>query len=184
MTPPSRGFRLLRDAVLSLSLTQDFVRPLYHWRTSRPHAYTRSMLNSAGDDDALFSAGPAHGAPPQNVRLGADDFLLDHLGGRPGGGFDLLYFTAADQLPQPLQQVLAASRARGVPLRVTAIGAARPVAGADQTLADADGRVRQRYGVPASGAAYLLRPDQHVCARWLTLDATRLQAALNTALPQ
>lgn len=182
MAPPSRGLRLLRDAVLSLSLTQDFVRPLYHWRTSRPHAYTRSMLNSAGDDDALFSAGPAHGAPPQNVRLGADDFLLDHLGGGRGG-FDLLYFTAAEQLPQPLQQLLAASRARGVPLRVTAIGAARPVAGADQTLADADGRVRQRYGVPASGAAYLLRPDQHVCARWLTLDASRLQAALNTALP-
>ncbi|HNB45057.1 MAG TPA: monooxygenase, partial [Burkholderiaceae bacterium] len=64
------------------------------------------------------------------------------------------------------------------------IGAAQPVAGADATLADADGRVRQRYGVPASGAAYLLRPDQHVCARWLTLDATRLQAALNQALPQ
>ena len=187
MTPPSRGFRLLRDAVLSLSLTQDFVRPLYHWRTSRPHAYTRSMLNSAGDDNALFSAGPAHGAPPQNVRLGADDFLLDHLGGAAGGasggGFDLLIFTDAPALPRPLQQVVAASRARGVPLRVTVIGAALPVAGADQTLADADGRVRQRYGVMASGAAYLLRPDQHVCARWLTLDATRLQAALHTALP-
>ena len=30
----------------------------------------------------------------------------------------------------------------------------------------------------------LLRPDQHICARWLTLDATRLQAALHIALPQ
>jgi hypothetical protein len=37
--------------------------------------------------------------------------------------------------------------------------------------------LRERYGVPTSGGAYLLRPDQHVCARWLTLDATRLQAA-------
>ena len=51
------------STVLSLSLTQDFVRPLYHWRTSRPHAYTRSALNCVGDDDALFSAGPGHGAP-------------------------------------------------------------------------------------------------------------------------
>ena len=33
------------------------------------------------------------------------------------------------------------------------------------------------------GAAYLLRPDQHVCARWLALDADRLQTALATALP-
>ena len=180
MAPPSRGFRLLRDAVLSLSLTEEFVRPLYHWRTSRPHEYTGSMLNSPGDDNALFRSGPAHGAPPQNIRLAPDDFLLDHL----GGGFELLYFTQAAAIPEALQQVLAAARARGVPLRVTAVGAAQPVAGADLTLLDADGHFRKRYGVQASGAAYLLRPDQHVCARWLTLDATRLQAALNTALPQ
>lgn len=180
MTPPSEGFRLLRDAVLSLSLKHEFVRPLYHWRTSRPHEYTHSALNSPGDDNALFTAGPAHGAPPQNVRLGADDFLLDHL----GGGFDLLYFTEADAIPGPLWAVVDAFRARGVPLRVTAVGADGAVAGADQVLADTDGRCRQRYGVPASGGAYLLRPDQHVCARWLTLDATRLRAALQTALPQ
>jgi 3-(3-hydroxy-phenyl)propionate hydroxylase len=56
------------------------------------------------------------------------------------------------------------------------------VAGADLTLADADGHFRQRYGVRAGGAAYLLRPDQHICARWMSLDAGRLQSALNTAL--
>ncbi|MBC7857269.1 MAG: FAD-dependent monooxygenase [Burkholderiaceae bacterium] len=180
MAPPSAGFRLLRDAVLSLSLSEEFVRPLYHWRTSRPHEYSGSALNSQGDDNALFKSGPAHGAPPQNIRLAPNDFLLDHL----GGGFDLLYFTNADALPEPMRQVLAATRARGVPIRVTAIGAAAPVEGADLTLADLDGHFRNRYGVRANGAAYLLRPDQHVCARWLTLDATRLQAALNTALPQ
>lgn len=180
MTPPAGGFQLLRDAVLSLSLTQEFVRPLYHWRTSRPHEYSQSMLNSRGDDNGLFNAGPAHGAPPQNVRLAANDFLLDHL----GGGFDLLYFTESEAIPAALQAVINAARAKGVALRVTAVGAARPVAGADQTFADADGHLRARYGVQASGAAYLLRPDQHVCARWLTLDAVRLQAALNAALPQ
>ena len=179
MAPPSPGFRLLRDAVLSLSLTQEFVRPLYHWRTSRPHEYTHSLLNSAGDDNGLFKSGPAHGAPPQNVRLGANDFLLDHL----GGGFDLLYFTDTT-LPDALQQVINAARQKGMPLNVTAVGAAQPVAGADQHLPDADGHLRQRYGVPAHGGAYLLRPDQHICARWLTLDATRLQAALNNALPR
>ncbi len=174
MAPPAGGFALLRDAVLSLSLTEEFVRPLYHWRTSRPHEYSRSALNSAGDDNALFTAGPAHGAPPQNIRLGANDYLLDHL----GGGFELLYFTQGEALPRPLLAVVEQARARGLTLRVTAIGAAQAVAGADQTLADASGRLRQRYGVQADGAAYLLRPDQHVSARWLTLDATRLQAAL------
>lgn len=184
MTPPTPGFQLLRDAVLSLSLSQYFVRPLYHWRTSRPHEYGDSALNCPGDDSALFSDGPAQGAAPRNVRLGADHFLLDHLGGAHGAGFELLYFTTASELPAALRQVVEAARARGVPLRVLAIGAAQPVDGADATLADAEGRVRQRWGVPASGAAYLLRPDQHVCARWLTLDATRLEAALNHVLPQ
>jgi 3-(3-hydroxy-phenyl)propionate hydroxylase len=47
---------------------------------------------------------------------------------------------------------------------VIAVGASGPVAGADLSLPDADGHFRLRYGVPASGAAYLLRPDQHVCA--------------------
>jgi 3-(3-hydroxy-phenyl)propionate hydroxylase len=138
------------------------------------------MLNSTGDDNGLFKAGPAHGAPPQNVRLGANDFLLDHL----GGGFDLLYFTDAPAMPQALQTVIDAARQKGMPLNVTAVGAAHAVAGADTTLPDADGHLRERYGVPANGGAYLLRPDQHICARWLTLDATRLQAALTTALPQ
>ena len=100
MTPPSRGFRVLRDAVLSLSLTQAFVRPLYHWRTSRPHQYTDSALNCRDDDDALFEAGPAKGAPPSNVCLAPGDYLLDHL----GGGFDLLYFTSAASVPQDLVQ--------------------------------------------------------------------------------
>lgn len=180
MAPPEGGFALLRDAVLSLSLSQAFVRPLYHWRTSRPHAYSHSMLNSPGDDNRLFTAGPAHGAPPQNIRLAPNDFLLDHL----GGGFDLLYFTQASAMPEALMQVVSRARARGIPLKVLAVGAAHAVDGADLTLPDADGHFRQRYGVPASGAAYLLRPDQHVCARWLTLDATRLQAALDQALPQ
>lgn len=179
MTPPTAGFQLLRDAVLSLSLKHEFVRPLYHWRTSRPHEYTCSILNSTGDDNALFTAGPARGAPPRNVRLAPDDYLLDHL----GGGFNLLYFSEAEELPGPLQKVLDELRARGVPLRVIAIGAAPPVRGADCTLADADGHCRERYGVLTNGAAYLLRPDQHVCARWLALDATRLLAALRTALP-
>jgi 3-(3-hydroxy-phenyl)propionate hydroxylase len=182
MTPPTRGFRLLRDAVLSLSLTQPFVGPLYHWRTSRPHEYSRSKLNSPGDDNALFKAGPAHGAPPQNVRLGTDDHLLDHL----DHSFALLYVTDGPAMPEALMDVVNTCRAQGLPVRVLAVtgqqhGALTPVAGADDTLADASGQLRRRYGLQSAGGAYLLRPDQHVCARWMTLDATRLQAALLNA---
>ena len=180
MTPPPGGFRLVRDAVLSLSLSQDFVRPLYHWRTSRPHAYTRSALNSPVDDDARFADGPGHGAPPRNVRLGPDDFLLDHL----GGGFDLLLFAPGPALAADLLALIAEFRGRGVPIRLTAIGESQPVAGADLTLADPDGHCRRRWGATVPGAACLLRPDQHVCARWLAPDPRGLRAALAAAMPQ
>jgi 3-(3-hydroxy-phenyl)propionate hydroxylase len=177
MTPPTRGFKLLRDSVLSLSLTQDFVRPLYHWRTSRPHAYTDSALNAAGDDKRLWETGPAQGAPPQNVRLGPDDHLLDHL----GPGFNLLYATP-DAVPSELLAELQAQQQRGLPLKLIAVGAACAVPGADHSLADEEGRLRQRYGMACAGAAYLLRPDHHVCARWQRLDAAGLHAALDAAL--
>ena len=112
------------------------------------------------------------------MQLGPDDFLLDHL----GGGFDLLLFTESPALPPSLLQAVTEARARGVPLREVVVGAAQPVAGADVALPDADGRCRHTYGVAASGAAYLRRPDQHVCARRLQLDAARLRAALSVAL--
>lgn len=181
MAPPSRGFRLLRDAVLSLSLSQPFVGPLYHWRTSRPHEYGSSPLNSMGDDNLLFKAGPAHGTPPLNVRFAPDSYLLDHL----GGGFDLLYFTNGKAIPAELQAVVAGIRARGIGVRLIAVSsqAASAIQGADLVLDDSEGRCRARYGVMADGAAYLLRPDQHVCARWMALDANRLQAAFKAALP-
>ncbi len=191
MAPPSRGFRLLRDAVLSLSLTQAFVRPLYHWRTSRPHEYTHSFLNSPHDDNHLFEAGPSHGAPPQNIRLANGNFLLDHL----GGGFDLLYFvdsvtssTASPQLKasiphisisSKLQNVISAFKAKGLPIRVIAIGARQATTDADLYLEDALGSVKSLYGIKQTGGAYLLRPDQHICARWQTLDEIRLHDTLH-----
>jgi 3-(3-hydroxy-phenyl)propionate hydroxylase len=50
-----------------------------------------------------------------------------------------------------------------------------------QVLSDPQGRVHSRYGVTTPGAAYLLRPDQHICARWLHLDAQGLNSALDQA---
>jgi len=180
MAPPSRGFRLLRDAVLSLSLTQEFVRPLYHWRTSRPHEYSSSGLNSPHDDNAQFTGGPALGAPPQNVQLQADNYLLDHL----GGGFDLVFVADAQGIPSEIAQAVARIQQQGIPLKLTAISAeATPLAGAHQTLQDPQQRFADRYAVKAGGA-YLFRPDQHICARWQQLDAARLLQSLQVACMQ
>jgi len=45
-------------------------------------------------------------------------------------------------------------------------------------LQDPQGRARARYGVQQEGSSYLLRPDQHVCGRWLQLKAAQLRQAL------
>lgn len=148
MTPPTRGFRRVRDAVLSLSLSQDFVRPLYHWRTSRPHDYVDSPLNS----------GPgAAGAPVPNLKLAENDHLLDHL---CDGAFVLLSGTARPDLAPVLQ----AGQARGLKLR----------AWVHPALA--------RLGLAGPRSALLVRPDQHVCARWPDLNAADLETALYQAL--
>ncbi len=165
MTPPSSGFRQLRDATLSLALTQEFVRPLFHWRTSRPHEYLGSRLNSPEDDDRLFDAGPRTGAPMANVRLDADRYLMD----APATGFRLLWFGAAQSVPAALGDAARAWVARGADLVVVPVEPAHD-------------RVWRRYGVRNAGAAYLLRPDQHVCARWITVTPHRLDLAMRAAL--
>jgi 3-(3-hydroxy-phenyl)propionate hydroxylase len=48
-------------------------------------------------------------------------------------------------------------------------------------LIDIDGLIAKRYDMQL-GTAYLLRPDQHVCARWRQVTPAKLQVALNVAL--
>ena len=136
------------------------------------------MLQDRASPGARMDAGGKGSSLIGDARIeGDDDDDDEHAPMRPR------HASARAAVPAAVQPVVQAARQRGVPLRVLAIGAAQPVAGADAHLPDAAGRMRLRYAVPADGAAYLLRPDQHVCARWLALDAQRLQTALTTALP-
>ena len=71
-----------------------------------------------------------------------------------------------------------------VPLKVLRIAAhgSTPLAHAGSAcLVDQQGLVAQRYDL-RPGSAVLLRPDQHVCARWRKPSADKLRAALRTAL--
>ena len=45
----------------------------------------------------------------------------------------------------------------------------------------ADGALAERYLGGAEAAVYLIRPDQHVAARWTAFDAEAVTAALATA---
>lgn len=177
MTPPTAGFRLMRDAVLSLVLTQDFCKDLLHWRTSRPHDYTHSPLNSFAEEDAAFAGGPACGAPAPNVRLGPDDFLLDHM----GTGFHLVVFADTASETAIAATLTAAARSPLPLVRVVIGSASDAITGlADRVIADPEGRVARKWSAPP-GSALLLRPDLHVAARWLSPSPERLATALATA---
>jgi 3-(3-hydroxy-phenyl)propionate hydroxylase len=42
--------------------------------------------------------------------------------------------------------------------------------------------LRERYLGEARSAIYLLRPDQHVAARWITFDEAAIRTALASAM--
>ena len=174
MSPPSAGFRMMRDAVLSFTLSQDFAKDLLHWRTSRPHSYDASPLNAWPDADAMFDGGIAVGDALRNVRLGEDDYLFDHL---DQVGFHLLCFVGDDAPDANVAAALRAAREAGV--NAVVIGrAASPLA--DVFVPDREGGIARKYAA-APGGAYLVRPDQHVSARWPRVGAEAFLAALSIA---
>ncbi|QTP57285.1 monooxygenase [Billgrantia antri] len=171
MTPPSRGYRLMRDAALTLALHNDYASGFANPRQVTPYTYAESPLTLP--DDADFEAGPIPGAPLPNRRLGEDDYLLDHL----GTGFVLLHFSE-DGRPDPtLAERLATLQARGQAVELLRVSR-EP--GAEGVLLDSGG-LFAAYGA-APGSAYLVRPDRHVVARWKRLDPADLEPALVTAL--
>ena len=46
----------------------------------------------------------------------------------------------------------------------------------------AEGDMRDRYLGDAANAVYLIRPDQHVAARWPVYDTAMVRAALRRAI--
>jgi len=50
------------------------------------------------------------------------------------------------------------------------------------SITDPDDALRSRYLGDQHGAVYLIRPDQHVVARWPAFDSDEIAAAMNNAL--
>ncbi len=102
-------------------------------------------------DDPAMDTAMAPGAPCADAPAG-EGWLLDHL----GGDFVLLGVGAAP--PE-------------------AGGLRRVSVGAPGGIPDSAGKVAARYG----RGVYLIRPDQHVAARWAEATPARIEAALARA---
>jgi 3-(3-hydroxy-phenyl)propionate hydroxylase len=156
ITPKSEISRIFRDAVLDLSEHYAFARPLVNsGRLSVPCIYDGSPLN--GPDVDGLPARTRPGSPVVDAPL-AGGWLLDQVGG------EFLLLGVGTQVPDQ-------SEIEGIQLKGLSIPS-------DQISRD----LRHRYLDEAGSAVYLIRPDQHVAARWTGYDAAGIKAALKVVL--
>jgi 3-(3-hydroxy-phenyl)propionate hydroxylase len=158
ITPKSRASRAIRDAVLSLAAEAPFARSLVNsGRLSLPTVYDTPLSTP---DTEPFGGTTRLGGPLPDVPLrrpdGSPVWLLNLLGPR----FTLLYH--GEELPGALPGTTQLLR----------IG---------RDVLDGDGLFQRRFDA-RPGSAWLVRPDQHLCARFRHVETRTLKAAVERAL--
>ena len=163
MSPHSAAERRLRDAVLALAPQAEFARRMVNsGRLSVATVYDSPLSTP---DTVEFAGTAKLGAPLPDAPLQRPDGSPTHLLDNLHGAFELICIKDANGAnggsPRP---------PHGVAL--TVIG---------EDLIDADGLFAQRFDA-TPGATYLVRPDQHLCARWRRFDAAAVTQARQRAL--
>ncbi|WP_456386398.1 FAD-dependent oxidoreductase [Profundibacter sp.] len=157
ITPKSEVNRTFRDAVLCLAGRHEFARPLVNSeRLSVPCTYDASSLNGPDAQGLPPALRPGSSAIDAPTKHG---WLLDRLGDR----FQLL--AIGIEAEQGLN-------ACGIEIETIRLAA------------DESPELAARYLGDAKGAIYLMRPDQHVAARWSSYDKSAILGALKTATAQ
>jgi len=152
IAPHSVPERRLRNAVLSLAPKAEFARRMINsGRLSVATVYDTAL--STVDEDS-FGGTARLGAPipdaPVRTANGRDGYLLENLGGE----FTLLHV-----------QNGALPNLAGI--KVVTVG---------RDIVDKAGLLTGRLDA-TPGAGFLLRPDQHLCARWRHFDRRKIEAA-------
>lgn len=175
MTPPTRGWRLAREAALSLSLKHEFPRGLANPRQMQAYTYSESPLTPYPERDAEFAGGPPCGSVAPNAKLNDGSYLLD----RAGNGLTAILF--CEEQPTREQAALLAQLGRiderFVPILVTSGVSASDA----KTIADQCGEIARLFAA-APGTLYLLRPDLHIAGRWKAAVAGEILQAASLCL--
>lgn len=182
ITPKSEISLLFRNTVLKLAKRYEFARALVNsGRLSTATAYTDSALNTPDTErfTALLPLGAVAPDAPVLVE-GRDGWWLSRLDGR----YAVVIFCRSGLPPQETLQHL--NELRRDPLGVQVILVAAPACAGQaarsglHTVVDAQGVLARRYDA-REHTTYLIRPDQHIAARWRACQAPAIRAALRRA---
>jgi 3-(3-hydroxy-phenyl)propionate hydroxylase len=170
ITPKSDISRLFRDAVLQLAKRHAFARTLVNsGRLSVPATLHGSTLNTADSDDfqGLMVPGAVAADAPRVSAEGVAGWLLQQTARH---GFTALVFGAGEASDRAACVVADVAHDVGVAVEVVRV-----------PLDDTHASARDRYDA-REGTVYLLRPDQHVCARWRQAQAADIRNAFKRTL--
>ncbi len=172
MTPKSEISRTFRDAALELARDLPFARSIVNpGRLSLPCTLDGSALNT--EDEDAFSSKQRPGSPCMDAPILLDEqenWFLNQVGKH----FTGLYF---DDGSEDIQVQLESVSPPGLQIKCLIVGEG------DNTIQDRKGLLKQHYdGKP--GTLYLIRPDQHIAARWRKFDPAKVQGALARATGQ
>lgn len=179
ITPKSNTSKLFRNAALSLARHHPFARKLVNsGRLSVPSFITHSPLNTPDSDS--FAGDMLPGAPMDDAPMHDNanpTWLLHHVGNR----FQcLVYVDDVAQLDASTLRALTTLQHKTIPIAPLVITRQAGHIDGVTVLTDAQGLFAKRYDAKA-GSTWLVRPDQHVSARWRQFDAQKVQAALQQA---
>ena len=183
ITPKTRSSRHFRNAVLELARDHSFARKLVNsGRLSMPSFLVKSALNTP--DAEPFAGDMVPGAPLDDAPVscnGQRAWLLDQLGQR----FQCLYFVGDATVLTDAEREALRSLQQATPAIETLLVVSKATAAAAnwRVLHDVDGLMAKRYDA-RPGTTYLLRPDQHVAARWRHLNGAAVLLALRRATAQ
>ena len=162
ITPKSKMEHMFREAVLDLAEDLPFARKLVNsGRLSLPCSL-EGMAPQTPASDVPGGLPPGLCCPDAPVSNGGDSWLLNHLGG------DFTLLTIGDFPDVEIDG-----------LCQIAVGDTAATGSNRETLKDTTGIVAERYG---AGLSYLVRPDQHIAARFADPDTGQVRAALDRAM--